>query len=238
VIRWDNEKTAFGHHVAELAAFFAIMGESSRAALYLDALDRITAVDPPYPTNRQPEDVRYEWSRWQKVLAVAAGAAIQAGDEARAQRYLPDAEAHAKDVALQHLALLHGTQSDRVAQSPNSELVAIASTGDGAKVADALVHAQTTARPVIRAIMARVRDNREALRIWARTKLPPGCDRCGVYAIAENVSDRREIARLVGDRVLEERWATVARRYIDALLHRDGAPERIELARLYERVAR
>ncbi len=244
-IEWDHDKTDFGHHAAELAAFYAVMGDPPRALAHLDLVDAIALAEPPYPSNRAdfPDDVAANDFRWQKVLAVAAGAAFEAGDDARAERYLPRAEAHSRAVIEHHLVLKRRPESDPrfgdpswgTLWFPNVDVLAAAQRGGSA--ADAvrvLEETHTTARPVFGALLARVRGDRSALERWAKTKLPAPCATCGVDTVAESVSDRLAIARALGDRIATASLQAVADRYVTALLERDGAPERLELARLVD----
>jgi hypothetical protein len=248
-IEWDGDKIGYGHHAAELAAFLAIMGERERARGYLDLLDRIDRAKPPYPTNRDefPDIVQADAFRWAKVMAVAAGAAALLSDDARARRYLPRAEAHAKGVVEHHLILVHDGEKDPTFAPlggsfgglwwPHEGLFAAASRGDGAELAGKLTADKATGRAVFAEVLPRIHARREALTEWARARFPAPCWTCGLFAVAENAGDRREIARLLGDTALEAKTAAVAQRYVEAILQRDGAPELAELERLYERIS-
>lgn len=239
-IEWKHDKIGYAHHAVEIAAFLALMGERDRAPHYLDVFDRIDGITPPFPTNEPRTFDETETFRWSKVQAVAAATALLLDDGARLQRYLNGAEAHSRVVLAHHLDLV---RDGRIAPHGGGvhwwhDLDLFAVAEDGAVLADALAARKTLARPVLAELLPRVRSHPEALRAWASGRLPPPCATCGLFTLAEHVGDRREVARLVGDKDLEARWTAVAKRLVDLILRRDGAPEVFELERVYERITK
>lgn len=78
-------------------------------------------------------------------------------------------------------------------------------------------------------MLPKVTTEREALRAWLHDDFPSADLRGGIFALATNIGDRRDAARVLGDAELEAKWAPVARALHAAVLRRDGAPMWIAL---------
>jgi hypothetical protein len=84
---------------------------------------------------------------------------------------------------------------------------------------------------VLARVLPGITRNEGALQAWLKDRFPPPCVRCGLWAVAANVADRREAARLLHAGEIEARAAETARRLIKLVMRRDGEPQWIMLER-------
>ena len=88
---------------------------------------------------------------------------------------------------------------------------------------------RSTGRALLPRILPKVTQNRAALDAWLHDDFPTADLRNGVFALALNIGDRRDAARVLGDKAAVEKWAAVAKRLHEVVLRRDGAPTWIAL---------
>ena len=144
------------------------------------------------------------------VMSLGASAALASGDDARMKRYAKLGEVHSARIirqlanALGAGALWEDPPED--GHWPDHRAVFDAGlTGDGAKVAEALVAQRSTGRDTLARALPLVRTNRAALDAWFEKSFPAPCLGCGASTLHGHLSDRREVAHLLGGAATRER---------------------------------
>ncbi len=156
------------------------------------------------------------------VMAVAAAAALHSGDQARTERYAHNAEVYSASVVRQLRAALQGNAAweepiEDGHWPDRRPLFAAGVSGDAAAVVRQLVEQKSTGRDVLPRIMPLLRVNRSAVATWSATQFPAPCLTCGASSLVGHLSDRREVARLVGTKDERDRLLSVVTRFVDAL---------------------
>ena len=227
-----SDRIAYGEHATELAIFFARMGERAEARANLDLFDRIAATEPEGPS--PPECSQYDGPAWSHVLADAATAAALLDDDTRITRYLPPSDL-GSDIE-NHRMLVRDGRADPYAKRHmpgDIHLFGVASDGDGAELAKELDKSGIPTPTVFAELLPRIRFRKEALHGWAASRLPDLCLTCGIFTLAQEVGDRREIARLLGERDLEARFSVIAHALVEVILKRPDPREILALERLH-----
>ncbi len=221
--------TAFA---ADLTLFYAYAGFPERSKPYWPYLDRAAAAlekeGQPFHEIAEPfewdaDRVDEERTRLSYVLGVAAAAALHSGDAARAERYTKVAEVHSGHVVRQlRAALTPGTRWEEPAEDghwPDHAAVFEAGlTGDAEAVVTTLVAQKSSGRDTLPRILPRLTKNRPALQTWFTTRFASTCVTCGGFQWLGQISDRREVARLLGDGDGERaQLASAAKSFTDAL---------------------
>ncbi len=201
---------------ADVALFDVVMGEREAATRSFAELDRLAATSPTSELERL-------------LMSYAAGIALHAGDDARVRRYLAASDHGAGEDALRRWVAQTRPGDDTWAMDHWNVVVASGARGKGSDVAKALRDARSTGRGVLPRLLPKVKTEREALDTWLREEFPPADLRNGVFALAKNVGDRRDAARVLGDEELAARLSPVAHALHAAVLRRDGAPTWIAL---------
>ncbi len=219
---------------ADVALFDVVMGERDAAEASFAALDWLapTASDAAYERRiatfyDRNVGIQYEWPRLELarlLMSYAAGIALHAGDETRMKAYLAASDHGAGEDALWRW-VAQTKPADRTLPLDHwNQALAAATSGKGGDVVKALREARSTGRGALPRIVPKITTEREALVAWLYDDFPPADLRNGILALATNIGDRREAARVLGDTALEEKWAPVARALHAAVLRRDGGP--------------
>jgi hypothetical protein len=228
-----SDRIAYGERATELAIFFAGMGEREEARALLDLFDRIARAEPPGPS--AGECGRATGPAWFHVVTDAAIAAEILGDDERVARYV--APSYYGATVENHWTLIRDGRADPYARRlmpGDIRLFGVASDGDGAALAKALDEQGIPTPTVFAEILPRIRARKEALHAWAVSRLPDLCLTCGIFTLAAQVGDRREIARLLGEQELEARFATLAHALVEILLQQPDPRELLAFERLHD----
>jgi hypothetical protein len=228
-----SDRIAYAQHAAELAIFFAGMGEREEARAILDLFDRIAGAEPPGPSPR--ECTLYWGSAWLHVLGDAATAAALLGDDERIVRYRPPSP-DGSEVDNQGTRV-RGERADpyfKMRVPRDFRLFGVASDGDGAALAKALDEQGIPTPTVFAELLVRIRARKEALHAWAVSRLPDLCLTCGIFTLVAQVGDRREIAWLLGEQDVEARFAVLAHALVEILLQQPDLRELLAFERLHD----
>lgn len=235
---------------AELTLFYAYAGFPERSARYWPMLDTVASVmeaDPPKSFHVVTTEFAWEKKMVESerdamtyVMSIAAAAALLSNDPARTKRYAALGEVHSAHVVRQLESTL---KNPAVWEEPAEDghwadhkaLFDAASTGDAANVVTVLKTQRTTGRDTLARIVPRIRTNRPALDAWFKGAFPAPCLTCGASDYLGHVSDRREVARLLGDTQESARLRPVAEHFTDALTDVSIAFELDELETFFGR---
>lgn len=235
---------------AELSLFYAFSGFPERAKPYWPILDRVAAVaasgrvfhrgpPPAFTSEKQALEDEHALTEWE--MSVAAAAALFAGDITRMQRYASEGEPHSGTVVVQLERMLRpGTPWEEPGEDGHwpghSQIFVAGRTGDGEQLVKELVVQKETGRSVLARLMPLITRNRQALDVWFRSSdYPAACLTCGASSFHGHLSDRREVARLIGAPGEAERLKPAAARFTDALTDSDVAFEVDELETFFNR---
>src|SRR5262249_14421622 len=132
-------------------------------------------------------------------------------------RYLAHAEAHAGDTLVQHLTLAKEPKAMPFGDSSkwaavDRELFALADREDAAAFVRRLKDLRYTLPLRLHALLAPRPRLHGAAREWVEGSFVPVCRACGVFELLDKTSRRREAARIVGAKALEEKLTDVSRR--------------------------
>jgi hypothetical protein len=247
-------------YAAELALFYAFAGLPERSAPYWPILDRVASTreqtpqrsfhDPPDPETvafMGPEYKRYEDDRIEAeakllsfVMSVGAAAALHSGDVARMDRYARHGEVHSARVVTQlHRMLDLQSAWEEPAEDGHwhdrQEVFRAGLTGDAGEVAAVLARQRSTGRSTLPRVLPRLSRNRDRLDEWFREEFPRPCLTCGSSSLLGHLSDRREVARLLGADKEREGLQAIAVRFVDALTDPAIAFELDELETFFAR---
>lgn len=226
-------------NAADVALFDAVMGEREAAAKSFAPLDILArwSTDEAYERRLgayydKKIGKDYEWAHLELarlLMSYAAGVALHAGNEARMNEYLASSDhGNGEDALRRWIAQTqHGDTTKRLDHW--NTILDSADAGNGADVVKALHDKHSTGRAVIARLLPKIAKNREALDTWLANDFPAADLRSGVYSLALNIGDRRDAARVLGDKVAEAKWASVAKKLHEIVLRRDGAPTWIAL---------
>ena len=235
---------------AELTLFYAYAGFPERSARYWPMLDTVASVmeaDPPKSFHVVTTEFAWEKTMVEAernamtyTMSIAAAAALLSNDAARTKRYAAQGEVHSAHVVRQLESTL---KNPAVWEEPAEDghwadhkaLFDAASTRDGADVVAVLKTQRTTGRDTLARIVPRIRRNRAELDAWFKGAFPAPCLTCGASDYFGHVSDRREVARLLGDTQESERLRPVAEHFTDALTDVSIAFELDELETFFGR---
>lgn len=241
--------TAFA---AELTLFYGYAGFPDRSAPYWPSLDRVAALLEAVPP-RSFHVVKTDFA-WEKttveaertllgyVMSIAAASALLSNDAARVKRYAALGEVHSARVVKQLDSMLRDG-ADAPWQEPAEDghwadhkaVFDAAIFGDGTLVVKRLVAQRSTGRAVLPRVLPRIRQNRAALDRWFRESFPAPCLTCGASDYLGHLSDRREVARLLGDGAERDALLPAATRFTDALTDVSIAFELDELETFFGR---
>ncbi len=224
--------TAFA---AELVFFYAYAGFPERSAPYWPILDRAAALqesNPPRTFHRiaPAGDISHAWDDARAkdeavmlthVMSIAATAALFGDDPKRMKRYVAIGEPHSAHIVKQMARALDAgagwEEPVDMQWSEHKALFDAGLTGDAAEVSKVLVAQGTTGRETLARILPHLRRNRPSLDGWFRESFPAPCLTCGASSLLGHLSDRREIARLLGAAEERERLRPAAARFVDAM---------------------
>jgi hypothetical protein len=204
---------------ASLALMAAIAGDRGRASSAFASLDLLldeyvrAGGEQQTAYGISPESLLAE-----DAFAVAAVAAWLAHDDARTEGYLLHAEAHARDTLAQHLAL--GNDAKRAPTAGDTskwsavdvELFRLADQEEPAVFVRRLRDLRYTLPLRLHALLGPRPRLHAAARDWVEGDFVPPCRACGLFDLMEATSRRREAARIVGAKELEEKLADISRR--------------------------
>jgi hypothetical protein len=214
---------------AELTLFYAFSGFPERAKPYwpiLDHIAEVTSTDRSFHLGTHPNDDKRrveERGILEAVMSMAAAAALYAGDEARAARYAKVGEPHSARAVTQLGAMLRpGAAWEEPIEDghwpEHSDVFAAARKGDGAEVARVLTAQSSTGRDTLPRVLHLVVRNKDELGSWFRSSRYPGaCLACGASSFHGWLSDRREVARLLGETKEIERIDAPLERFTSAV---------------------
>ena len=175
-------------------------------------------------------------------MSIAAASALLANDAARVKRYAALGEPHSGRVVKQLDTMLRagaGAPWQEPAEdghwADHKAVFDAAMLGDGTLVAHRLVAQRSTGRAVLPRVLPRIRQNRAALERWFKESFPAPCLTCGASEYLGHVSDRREVARLLGDGAERDALLPTATRFTDALTDVSIAFELDELETFFGR---
>jgi hypothetical protein len=235
---------------AELTLFYAYAGFPERSAPYWPILDRVAGVLEAVPERsfhqvttpfawdkKMVEDERDSLSY---VMSVGAAAALLSNDPARVKRYAARGEVHSAHVVtqLESTLLTPGAWEEPAEDghwADHAALFAAGASGDGEQVTAALLAQHATGRDTLARVLPRIRQNRASLVRWLSNGFPAPCLGCGASDYLGHVSDRREVARLLGVAAESEALRPAAARFTDALTDASIAFELDELETFFGR---
>jgi len=219
--------------VADVALFHAYSGLPERNAAYWPILDDVAErleTDRPFykvQYGNQPfekKQIEDETTFLSYVMSLGASAALLSGDAARTERYAKLGEVHSARIIGQLAgALKPGAAWETPPEDghwPDHERVFDAGlTGDGLKVAEALVATRSTGRDTLPRVLPLVRTNRRELDTWFASSFPAPCLGCGASTLHGHLVDRRAVGRLLGGAAAAEgeRYSPTVLRFTDAL---------------------
>jgi hypothetical protein len=207
-----GRRAALAEYAAEVAMFYAYMGEHERARHALDPLIGFADQAP-----RQP-------------FVLGAIAALHIGDLERADKLMDAGKDDSHAIAKLRRVVATMRRTGRVdfaheietePWSPNVELFRAGRTGDGAVVAQTLRRLGITGRQALPRIAPHLQMGKPLLRQWVNEAFPGFCRSCGLSALAEHSAARREAARVLDDDVLYRRMSARTQRALAAMLRRD-----------------
>lgn len=224
---------------ADVALFDTVMGEREATKASFAALDVLARwstaeaydarVARYYDKKVGTDYERPHLELARLLMSYAAGIALHAGDEMRMSTYLASSDHGAGEDALRRW-LAQTKAGDHTKRLDHWNVVLdAADSGDGQAVVKALRDTRSTGRGALPRVLPKITTERAALDAWLRDDFPQADLRNGVFALATNIGDRRDAARVLGDEAAEAKWAAVARRLHEVVLRRDGAPAWIAL---------
>jgi len=224
---------------ADVALFDVVMGEREAAAKSFASLDVLAkwSTDAAYDARvagyyEKKIGQDHEWPHLELarlLMSYSAGIALHAGDETRMNTYLASSDHGAGQDALRRW-MAQTQLGDHTKRLDHwNTVLDTAERGDGAAIARDLHDKHSTGRALLPRILPKVTSHREALDAWLATDFPAADLRSGVFALALNIGDRRDAARVLGDKAAEAKWAAVAKKLHEIVLRRDGAPTWIAL---------
>lgn len=227
----DQLQPLLATFAAELTLFYAYAGFPEQAAPYWPFLDRVAAMVEEGRTFHQPTSrseletkaVEDERALLTITLAVAGAAALYADDPARMKRYTAIGEPYTSQAARQmaRLVLPGATWEEPVVDRTWPESKAVfdaARIRDAAEVARVLTEQRSTGRTTLPRALPQLGPERGPLERWFRSDaFPAACLTCGASSFLGDLSDRREVARLLGDTTERARLRASAERFTMAL---------------------
>lgn len=205
------EYTRMTGFAADVALFFAYSGFPERNAPYWKILDGVAhhfETGQTYHVRQTTFDVEEKLIEEERtflsyVMSHAASAALVAGDLARVKRYLTHAEVHSARIIGELVeALVPGSAWEDPSEDRNwhdhQVVFAAGTTGDGARVVEALQSVQSTGRDTLPRVIHHVRSNRGALDAWFATAFPAPCVGCGASTLHGHAVDRAAVGTLLG----------------------------------------
>jgi len=240
--------TAFA---AELTLFYGFAGFPERAAPYWPILDRVAdrlehrrsfhVIGTFGEISRKWDAALAEDEKLllEHLMAVAAAAALHAGDDERAARYAARGEGHASHVVVQLARMLNGGPWEEPAEDGHwgdrREVFAAALTGSGGRLAEVLERQRSTGQDVLARVVPRITTERAALDRWFEVSFPSPCLTCGAANMLGHLADRRAAARALGRQADAAALAPAAGRFTDALTDPVVAFEVAELEIFFSR---
>ncbi len=227
----DQLQPLLATFAAELTLFYAYAGFPERAAPYRPFLDRVAAMVEEgrtfhHSTSKselETKAVEDERALLTITLAVAGAAALYADDPARMKRYTAIGEPYTSQAARQmaRLVLPGATWEEPVVDRiwPESKAVFDAARSrDAAEVVRVLTEQRSTGRTTLPRALPQLGPDRGPLERWFRSdSFPAACLTCGASSFLGDLSDRREVARLLGDTTERDRLRASAERFTTAL---------------------
>ena len=235
---------------AELTLFYAFSGFPERAQPYWPILDRVAEIataekvfhrgpSPAFTSEKKALEDERALVEWE--MSVAAAAALLAGDITRMERYASAGEPHSRTVVVQLERMLRpGAPWEHPDEDgywpPNAPIFAAGRAGDGAELVKELVAQKVTGRSLLARLLPSITRNRAALDAWFRSPgYPATCITCGGSSHHGHLSDRREVARILGQAAEHDRLRLAASGFTDALTDPDIAFDVDELETFFHR---
>jgi hypothetical protein len=220
-----DEREQVASYAVIVAMFHAYLGERAEARRALADVDQLAVLAEGASTERA------EYRHY--LFGVAAATALHAGDDARLEQYLALSANGAGANAIESYRRLMRPDAkyEKTIDHWNAPILRMRETGDGKELVLALTKEHSTGRRVLARVLPGITKDRRAVDVWLEELFPQPCVRCGIWAVAANVADRREAARLLGNQDVEERSAKILARLAPLLLRRDGAPQWMVLER-------
>lgn len=227
----DELEPLLGTFAAEVTLFYAYAGFPERAARYWPFLDRVAGMVEQGKTFHQAASkselerkaVEDERNLLVITLGVAGAAALYANEPDRLKRYTAVGEPYTSQAARQmaRLVLPNATWEDPVVDRiwPESKAVFDAAVHQNAsEVVRVLTVMHSTGRTTLPRALPQLAAHRAALDAWFRSDAyPAACLTCGASGFLGDLSDRREVARLLGDTAERDRLRASAERFTTAL---------------------
>jgi hypothetical protein len=235
---------------AELTLFYAFSGFPERAQPYWPILDRVAAVAasggvfhrgpaPAFTSEQKALEDERNLTEWE--MSIAATAALFAGDLTRMNRYASAGEPHSRTAVLQlERTLRPGAAWEEPIEDghwpPHAQLLAAGRSGDGKALVAELTRQKETGRTVLARVLPAITHDRQALSTWFESPFyPAACVTCGASSYHGDLSDRREVARLLGESRARDRVTPALASFTDALTDPDVAFELDELETFFNR---
>lgn len=239
---------------AELVLFYAYAGFPERSAPYWPILDHVAKVLESGGTFHEnfgasPEEkkklIEDQRTLLRHVMSVAGAAAFYSDDAARMTRYTNMGEPYSSQATRQLSRIVQGSApwEDPVVDRDWPEHKAVfdaAATGHSAEVVRVLTaqrsSGRTTLARALRRLSASGPADREPLIRWFRGgSYPSACLTCGASTYLGDISDRREVARLLGEVGERDRLRLTADRFATALTDPELGFELDELETFFSR---
>jgi len=157
------------------------------------------------------------------TLGVAGAAALYANQPDRLKRYTAVGEPYTSQAARQmaRLVLPRAKWEDPVVDRVWAESKAVFDATlhrDASEVARVLTEHHSTGRTTLPRALPQLRSGQAPLEKWFRSDAyPAACLTCGASGFLGDLSDRREVARLLGDAAEHDRLRASAERFTSAL---------------------
>lgn len=227
----DELLPLLGTFAAEVTLFYAYAGFPERAAPYWPFLDRIVGMveqgrtfhQPTFKSELETKTVEDERNLLVITLGVAGAAALYANEPDRLKRYTAVGEPYTSQAARQmaRLVLPMAKWEDPVVDRVWPESTAVfdaALRRDASAVARVLAEHHSTGRTTLPRALPQMTTDRAPLAKWFRSDAyPAACLTCGASGFLGDLSDRREVARLLGEPAEHDRLRASAERFTTAL---------------------
>lgn len=227
----DELYPLLGTFAAEITLFYAYAGFPERAARYWPFLDRVVGMvergetfhQPTFKSELEAKRVEDERNLLVITLGVAGAAALYANEPERLKRYTAVGEPYTSQAARQmaRLVLPQAKWEDPVVDRVSTESKAVfdaALQKNASEVARVLMEQHSTGRTTLPRALPQLGADRAPLDKWfGSDAYPAACLTCGASEFLGNLSDRREVARLLGDRAERDRLRASAERFTSAL---------------------
>lgn len=211
---------------AELTLFYAYAGFPERSARYWPILDRVATVVESGRSFRRSLEPQKQLDEdrvlLNHVMSIAGAAALYSGDRARTQRYANNGEPYSSQATRQMERVIRPSAAweDPVVDRTWPEHKAVfdaAASGNAEAVVKALTDHHANGRTTLARVLPLLGERAPLRRWYGSTAYPQSCPSCGASTFLGDLSDRREVARLLDDRLESDRLRQAAERFTTAL---------------------